>query len=231
MTKKKITLVLFCFNEMEGLKHTLSKLNNKHKIFVIDGNSKDGTHDLLKKKKIKFFVQKSKNYNEAYHLAFKKTKTEFVIIYHPKKTFSILVIDKIKKEINKGFDFVFTSRMIEKAYNEEDKNLLKPRKWFGNLISFTVKLFFKSNIQNNLTDPLCGVRGFNRKKFKILNIKKNGVTADLEFFIKVFKNKECFTEIPIVEKSRLYGKTNFPAIKTGSKILIYLFKEILKRLF
>ena len=39
MTKKKITLVLFCFNEMEGLKHTLSKLNNKHKIFVIDGTS------------------------------------------------------------------------------------------------------------------------------------------------------------------------------------------------
>ena len=73
---------------------------------------------------------------------------------------------------------------------------------------------------------MCGVRGFNVKKFKSLGLNKNGVTADLEFFINAFNSQFLFIEIPIIEKSRLYGKTNFPAIKTGTKIIFYLIKVI-----
>ena len=40
-----------------------------------------------------------------------------------------------------------------------------------------------------------------------------------------------YIEIPIKEKARLYGSTNFPAIKTGSRIIFYLFREILKIIF
>lgn len=58
---------------------------------------------------------------------------------------------------------------------------------------------------------------------------KNGVTADLEIAIRVMQNKLNFFELPIKEKMRLYGKTNFPAFKTGSKLMFFLFKELLMK--
>ena len=45
------------------------------------------------------------------------------------------------------------------------------------------------------------------------------------------KSNYSYEEIPIIEKSRLYGKTNFPAIKTGSRILLYLLEETFKKFF
>lgn len=228
MVSKVTSLCLFTFNELEGLKYTLKKIKKNFLVYVIDAGSTDGTIEYLKKRKIRFFIQKRKDYNDAYYLAASKAKSNNLIIFHPKKTFSISIINEIDKRLNKGYDFVFTSRMIKNAYNEEDINLIKPRKWFGILLSITTKIFFKKKNQKNLSDPLCGVRGFKINKFKNIRLKKSGVTADLEFFLKVFKYDLKFIEVPIKEKARLYGKTNFPAIRTGSKILSYLFNEVVR---
>lgn len=231
MTNQTITLCFFCYNELNGLKYTINILKKKYNILVIDGGSNDGSREFLKKQKIKFIIQKKKDYNNAYYLGVKNTRTKHIIIFHPKKTFSINTIYKIEKKLKSGFDLVFTTRMTNKAYNEEDKNILKPRKWFGIGLAIVTKFFFKKRKQNNLTDPLCGVRGFNVKKFKSLGLNKNGVTADLEFFINAFNLRFSFIEIPIIEKSRLYGKTNFPAIKTGTKIIFFLINAIFRKIF
>ena len=228
--KKKIDLCLFVYNELIGIKYFLKKFKYKNfNLFVIDGDSTDGTLEFLKKKKITFYKQKNKNYNGAYHLAIKKSLSNYVIIFHPKKTFSQSIIFKIKKKLEENFDFVFTSRMKKNGINEEDMNFLKPRKWFGQIVALTIFLFFKNKKKQFISDPLCGVRGFNVNKFKKLNIKKNGVTADLEMTIGVMKNKLSFFELPIKEKVRLYGKTNFPPLKTGSKLIFFFIQRDFKK--
>ena len=91
-------------------------------------------------------------------------------------------------------------------------------------------LFIEKKNQNKISDPLHGIRGLNIKKFSKIGIKKNGVTADLEMCIMAMKKNLSFIEIPVKEKSRSYGKTNFPALKTGSRILIFLLFSIIKKI-
>jgi len=229
--KKKIDLCLFSFNELEGLKYTLKYINKKKfNIFVVDANSNDGTIEFLRKKKIRFYIQKFKDYNSAYLIASKKSYSNKLIIFHPKKTISIKTVYLIKQKLFQGFDFVFTTRMLKLGDNEEDSKILKPRKWFVLFLSIVINFIYRKKNQNKISDPLHGIRGLNIKKFSKIGIKKNGVTADLEMCIMAMKKNLSFIEIPVKEKSRSYGKTNFPALKTGSRILIFLLFSIIKKI-
>ena len=229
--KKKIDLCLFTFNELEGLKYTLKHINKKKfNIFVVDANSNDGTIEFLRKKKIRFFIQKFKDYNSAYLIASKKSYSNKLIVFHPKKTIPIKTIYLIKKKLYQGYDIVFTTRMSKLGDNEEDGKILKPRKWFVLFLSIVINLIYRKKNQNKISDPLHGIKGFDTKKFNKIGINKKGVTADLEMCMMAMKKNLCFTELPVKEKSRRYGKTNFPALKTGSKILIFLFFSIIKKI-
>lgn len=231
MKKKNIDLCLFSFNELAGLKYTIKHLNkNIFNIFVVDGNSNDGTIEFLKKKKIRFLIQKFKDYNNAYLIASKNSFSNKLIIFHPKKTISIKKIFLIKKKLFHGYDFVFTSRMTRFGDNEEDSKIFKPRKWFVIILSILINIIYRKKKQNKITDPLHGIRGFDIKKFNRINLRKKGVTADLEMCIMAMKKNFSYTEIPVKEKKRAYGNTNFPAIKTGTKILIFLISIFIKQI-
>lgn len=120
--------------------------------------------------------------------------------------------------------------MLKLGDNEEDSKILKPRKWFVLFLSIVIDLIYRKKNQNKISDPLHGIRGFDIKKFYKIGINKKGVTADLEMCIMAMKKNLSYIEISVKEKSRSYGKTNFPALKTGSKILVFLFFSIIKKI-
>lgn len=226
----KISLCLLTFNEIAGCKNDIPQLkkyfNEFDEIYVIDGGSNDGTVEYLKKEGIPVHIQPARGLNAACHFAVEKCITDAVIFFHPKGTIPVEDTLKFRPLFEAGYDFVIGSRIINGAVNEEDKQFLKPRKWFVTGLALVAASLFKKE-NKILWDVLHGFRGATIKGYKKMNLKDEGnVTIDIEMVSRSYKTKLKSIEFPTTECSRIAGQTHFKAIPTGIKILRYIKREI-----
>lgn len=228
----KISLCLLTFNEIDGCKHDVLKINKIKnffdEVYAIDGGSTDGTVLFLNKQKIKVYKQPLPGLNQAFHFGMKKSKADAVVFFHPKGTIPVNDILKFKKFFEDGYDFVIGSRIIRGSQNEEDLRILKPRKWF--VILLAIATFFLFGNRNKIIwDVLHGFRGISKKGYKKMHLKDVGmVTIDIEMVVRSYKNKIKTIEFPTKETKRIGGKTHFKAVPTGLNILKYIKREILR---
>lgn len=226
----KIGLIIFTRNERKNSERIFSKIPSKivNKVYVIDGNSTDGTQEFWKSKKIKVFGQKYKGVGGAYESAFKNTKEDALIFFHPDGNMDPKDIKKFVKLLSSGSEFIIASRMIKGGINEEDSQFLKPRKWFCQIMGKIADILWAKN-GNYCTDITQGYRAFTRNAWKKLKIKiPNAFAPDYEQVIRGLKNNITITEFPTKETPRLYGETSMGSIKTGKEHLKLLFNEIFR---
>ena len=223
----KITLCLLTLNEIEGCKHDVPKIKRGgfEKIYAVDGGSKDGTIEFLHQQKIPVYVQKIKGYNPAHILAVEKCRTDAIIFFHPKGSVPVSNTLKFRKFFEQGYEFVVASRIIKNGRNEEDKKILKPRKWLTLILAVTASLIWRRN-GNLIWDVLHGFRGASVKAFKKINPKKFGRTIDIEEVIESYRKDIKRIEFPTRERSRISGQTHFKTIPFGLDIMKYLFRKI-----
>lgn len=222
----KISLCLFVKNEKFGLLKDLNFIKSLgfYEVFAVDAGSVDGSRQILDDNKILVIKQHRKGYNQAYLVALEYFSGDAIIFFHPKGSISADNIKILADFLNQGNDLVIASRMLKTSYNEEDEKIFKPRKKFGELLSILAwnKWNNNANFHFRITDPLHGFRGFSKNFASTLNIIPEGSTADLGIVRHCYKFNYKFHEFAVEEKSREYGKTNFPAIKTGLPLLYFL---------
>lgn len=223
----KVTLCLMVRNELNGCKKFISEFNNQlfDELIAIDGNSSDGTAEFLSEHGFKVIIQKSNGYNAAYNEAFENFNTEAIVFFHPKGTISANSLLEMLNLLKNGNELVIASRMLKDSWNEEDSNLMKPRKWLSKILSLYAYVIWSESRAERITDPLHGFRGMSRDFVSCLRINQEGVTADIEVVKYAYQKKARCTEFPIREDSRKYGKTNFPLWKTGMQILSFMVKK------
>lgn len=223
----KIALCLLTLNELIGCRHDIPKLplNKFDEVFALDGGSTDGTLKYLKDSNIKIYNQQKKGYNNAYIEAVEHTNSDAIIFFHPKGSINPSELLEFRKYFEKGYELIVASRIINGGQNEEDSNLLKPRKWFVMGLAFVTALLWKRK-GKIIWDVLHGFRGFSIKAYHGFNLHDYGVTADIEMIVRSYKNRIKCIEIPSKEKERIDGATHFKALPTGMKIIKYLFNEL-----
>lgn len=113
----KIALIIFTKNERKNSEKTFPRIPRKEvdAIYVIDGNSTDGTKEYYKKRHIKIFGQKYRGIGGAYESAFTNTKEDALIFWHPDGNMDPKDIKTFAKYLKNGADFVVASRMIKEA--------------------------------------------------------------------------------------------------------------------
>jgi glycosyltransferase involved in cell wall biosynthesis len=224
----KIALIIFTRNERKNSEVTFPKVPKKmvDAIYVIDGNSKDGTQEYYQKKKIKVFAQTHPGVGGAYHSAFENTKEDALIFWHPDGNMDPADIKKFVKYLKDGNDFIVASRMIKGSLNEEDLQVFKPRKWFNQgLAAFCNLLWGRDG--NFASDVVQGYRAISRQAYQKMKIKVPDATApDLEQIIRSLKYRIKIVEFPTKEGLRIYGKTSMTSYKTGRENLKVLFREL-----
>jgi glycosyltransferase involved in cell wall biosynthesis len=228
MAKKlTVSLVIIARNEKASSEIIFPKIPHKSvdQIYVIDGNSTDGTQAFYKKNKIPVYGQKIKGLGGATFEARKRCKTDAMIFFHPDGNEDPKDISKISAELKKGKSFVIPSRMIKGGYNEEDNQFFKPRKWFNRSMAFFVNLIWNKKNQYG-TEIVQGFRGISCDAYDKMKLDKADCTIDFQMVIRALKLGIPIYEFPTKEGERLFGETNFKSIETGFAELKMLTREI-----
>lgn len=223
----KIGLIIFTRNERKNSEKIFSKLpfDLVNKVYVVDGNSTDGTREYWESKKVKVFKQKHPGVGGAYESSFRNTKEDALIFFHPDGNMNPKDIKKVVNLLKEGKEFIIASRMIRGAANEEDDQSIKYRKWSNQLMSLVVNTLWGKN-GNKCTDLTQGFRAFTRKAYKKLKIKiPNAVAPDFEQVIRALKLNIKITEFPTKEGKRVFGETSMTSFKTSKENIKVLFKE------
>lgn len=222
-----VGLCLLTWNEIEGCKHDIPLIDQSQfeQVYCIDGGSTDGTVEYLESCGITVYKQTKKGLNQACIDGVNFCQCDAFVFYHPKGSIPVEDIYKFRKYFEQGYEFVVGSRMMKESVNEEDGNLLKPRKWFVLVLGLLAMILFKRE-GNTVWDTLHGFRGGTVEMFKQMKISNFDPSIDLEMVCRSYKNHIKRIEFPTKERARLAGETHFKAFATGKKLLRYMVWEI-----
>lgn len=224
----KIALIIFTRNERKNSKKIFPKIPFKkiNAVYVIDGNSTDGTIDFWENKRIEVFTQKYKGVGGAYESAFRNTKEDALIFFHPDGNMDPQAISEFTKRLKRGEEFIVASRTVKGAKNEEDDQIVKYRKWSSQLMAVVINLLWGSK-NNRATDLTQGYRAFTRKAYQKLKIKvPNAIAPDTEQIIRALKSDVPITEFSTIEGKRIYGETTMPSLKTSVENIKVFLREL-----
>ncbi len=195
-------------------------------VYVVDGNSTDGTKEFYKRKKIKVFDQIYPGVGGAYESAFRNTKEDALVIFHPDGNADPRALPKMVELLKKSEQFIVPSRMLKGAANEEDGQAFKYRKWSNQLMASVVNILWGRG-GNKCTDLTQGYRAMTRKAYEKLGIKiPSPIAPDIEQVIRALKQGVRIVEFPTKEGHRQHGKTSMPSFKTTIENLKVFFKEL-----
>ena len=224
----EIGLIIFARNERKNSEKIFPKIPFKkvNDVYVIDGNSTDGTQDFWTKKKVKVFNQKFKGVGGAYESAFRNTKENALIFFHPDGNMDAKDIEKFIERLRKGEQFIVASRTIKGAKNEEDEEWFRYRKWSAQFLCFVINLLWGRN-GNRATDLTQGFRAITRDAYKKMNIKiPNAIAPDIEQIIRALKKNVRIYEFPTIESKRVFGITSMTSFKTSRENIKVFLREL-----
>lgn len=201
MTKKTITLLIPTFNELEGLKLIIPRIDRSlfDEIFVIDGNSKDGTVEYALGQNLRVATQLRKGLGPAVLDAISgMIDTDYVIEFSPDNNCIPEQLADIVQKIHEGYEVVVVSRYLPPAKSEDDTLITA----FGNWM-FSVAIRFLGKFP--ITDSLTIYRGFRRDIVFQHDFQKYIVGPVFEPLISAMGNLYNFKyyEIPGDEPKRI----------------------------
>jgi glycosyltransferase involved in cell wall biosynthesis len=228
--KLKYSLILLTLNEIDGLNKVFKDipLHEFDDIFAIDGGSTDGTLEFYKNNNVRVVTQESRGRGEAFRIAAEVAQGDVMIFFSPDGNEDPKDLPKFKKYFNDdGYDMVIASRMMKGAYNEEDEDFFKWRKWANNTFNLLANLFFR-RVGPYVTDSINGYRAITKEAFKKVQPDGKGYTIEYQMTIRAFKKKLKIAEFPTHEYPRAGGESYAKSIPTGIAFMKLFFKELFK---
>jgi glycosyltransferase involved in cell wall biosynthesis len=226
-TDYSIALVLLSYNEKHNLHELFPAipLNEFQQVLAIDGGSTDGTLDIYKNNKIKYYIQSEKGRGNAFQMAEKIIKTDGVIFFSTDGNENPADLKVMKNYLLDGYDMVVAGRYLlngSNTDNSDDPFLL--RKIAGIVGSKLIALIWGSTIK----DSINGFRGFKLNSLRQLKLDAPSHEIELQSTIRSAKLKLNVIEFPTIELERKYEirKKSAGTIKLIFNLGYFLLREI-----
>jgi len=226
-----IVLAMLVRNERECLEIMLPKLpkagaeSGFDRLVAVDGNSTDGTRDILEKWGIETLRQTRRGRGAAYLEAMEAYPADAWLFFSPDGNEDIADIPKFRAALEAGADLVIASRMMKGAYNEEDGHVIRPRKAANKVFNFFANLAFRKQ-GPYVSDSINGFRAIRRELAEKLKLDANDYTIEYQMTMRALAARARIAEFPTHEYPRVAGDTGAPSIPTGIAFLRCFFREL-----
>lgn len=92
---------------------------------------------------------------------------------------------------------------------------------FANIITFLLFSVWTSDSQS-------GLRAFNKKAIKLINLQSDGMEVSSEFFREIYINKLKFQEIPVEIRYTGYSQSKGQKLTNAPNVFFHLFMRLLR---
>ncbi len=223
-TTKKLTILIPCHNEADGIGEVLAKIpykkleHNKLKtnVIVIDNCSTDDTAKVARENGAEVITETQKGKGNAMRAGFRAVSNDadFVVMLDGDDTYDAGEITRMIEPLeNKFCNVVIGSRLGGKMHAGAMRSFNRAGNWF---FTHLVRSYYRVNV----TDVLTGYFAWNKKSIDELvpHLVSEGFAIEMEMITKMAKLGHQIYSVPISYTPRS-GETNLRPFYDGRRIL------------
>jgi glycosyltransferase involved in cell wall biosynthesis len=227
-----ISIVVPALNEALNLSVVLPQLPRVHEVILVDGGSVDGTVMAARRAlpDIITVLQRRKGKGNALAAGFARVTGDIVIMFDADGSADPAEIVRFVDALKAGADFAKGSRFTAGGGSAD----ITPVRHLGNKFLGGV---FNLGFRTRYSDLCYGYNAFWADLIPLLDLPDHSAPADGKmvwgdgFEIETVINcrfaaaRVSITEVPSVEKLRMFGESNLRAVSDGLRVLKTLFTE------
>jgi glycosyltransferase involved in cell wall biosynthesis len=226
MTSKveMVSIVIPTLNEagniLEAVTTIQKELAYPKEIIVVDGNSTDGTIQIVKDTNCKLIIEPRRGYGLALRTGFKHAKGDIVVMVDGDGTYEVKHINRLLETMTKNdAELCLATRMYD------------PNKAMGfmNFIGNKVITFCYDFLYNQfLSDTQSGFRAISRSAIEKVSLDVDDMAFATEMLVEFAKKGFKMVEVRSTYKARKYGKTKLRKVKSGIEIFTTMLRGFMK---
>jgi dolichol-phosphate hexosyltransferase len=217
-----VSVVIPTLNEAGNILEALETLDRElafpKEIIVVDGNSTDGTIEIVKKTNCKLIIEPRRGYGLALRRGMKEAKGDVVIMVDGDGTYEFKHVNRLLQRMTEtDAEMCLATRMYDPV---KAMGLLN---FVGNkIITFCFNMVYRQS----LSDTQSGFRAISHSAIEKIDFKETDMAFATEMLIKFAKKGFKMVEIPSDYKVRKYGKTKLRPINSGIEIFASMLKGL-----
>ncbi|HEX9262415.1 MAG TPA: glycosyltransferase family 2 protein [Candidatus Bathyarchaeia archaeon] len=204
-------------NIFEAINTIDQTLSYPKEIIIVDGNSTDGTKEIVKDTDLcELVIEPRRGYGLALRTGMKKAKGDIIVMVDGDGTYEFKHINRLLEELLKNdADLCLATRMYD------PKKAMGLTNFIGNkVITWCFDFFYKQF----LSDSQSGFRAISRGALEKVDLKEDDMAFATEMLVEFAKKDFKIVELHSTYKSRKYGKTKLRKIKSGIEIFATMVK-------
>jgi glycosyltransferase involved in cell wall biosynthesis len=232
-TDPRISIVVPALNEALNLAVVLPQLPEVHEVILVDGGSVDGTIRAARRVMpgIITVVQKRTGKGNALAAGFARVTGDIVVMFDADGSADPAEISRFVNALKAGADFAKGSRNAAGGGSSD----ITAVRHLGNRFLNTV---FNVGFRTRFTDLCYGYNAFWADLIPLLDLPDHARPADTDRMVwgdgfeietvitcRFAAARVSITEVPSMEKLRMFGESNLNAVSDGLRVLRTLFTE------
>ena len=197
----EVSIIMPCLNEADTLAACIGKARralNEQKIageiIVADNGSSDGSQAIATKLGTRLINVRERGYGSALMGGILAARGKYIIMGDADDSYDFLETPKFVEKLREGFDIVQGCRLASGGGTVRPGAMpFLHRAWGNPMFSFLARWWFRSPLH----DVYCGLRGFRKDIFYVLDQRCTGMEFATEMIIKASLHRAKIAEVPI----------------------------------
>jgi len=224
MTSKleMVSVVIPTLNEAGNIREALDTIDRElafpKEIIVVDGNSTDGTLEIVKDSNCRLIIEPKRGYGIALRRGMQAAKGDVVIMVDGDGTYEFKHINRLlHRMMETDAELCMATRMYD------PNKAMGLFNFVGNkIITFCFNMLYKQN----LSDTQSGFRAISHSAIEKVDFKETDMAFATEMLVRFAKKGFKMVEMPSTYKIRKYGKTKLRPFSSGIEIFTAMLKGL-----